>query len=337
MGEVTGIEWTDHSWSPWEGCQQIGPGCDNCYAMVLNRRWAAKGSAPEGGWAKGEAPNWGPRAPRRRASEASWAKVRGWDRAARKAGVRRTVFPSVCDPFDNAVDPAWRADFFDLIRATPNLVWLLLTKRIGVVERLLAAEGLDLPPNAALGATIVNQEEADRDVPTFLGAASRLKPAFTFLSVEPMLGPVDLDRLRPDATMSMNGLTGEGRHLLGFTARVPGVDWVICGGESGAGARPMHPDWARGLRDQCAAAGTAFLFKQWGEWLPAVQDDDGARAYMSPDDGGDDARFAGFGRRAVRHLGGGQSAWRVGKKAAGRLLAGVLHDARPAALTGEVV
>ena len=154
---------------------------------------------------------------------------------------------SLADVFDNAVDPTWREDLFSLIEATPNLDWLLLTKRIGNVWNMLPVPfDFDrLYPNVWIGATIVNQAEADRDIPKLLEVPARVR----FLSMEPLLGPVDLGAACRRAGLHL----GEA------------LDWVIVGGESGPGARPMHPAWATSLRDQCQNAGVPFL-SQWGEW-----------------------------------------------------------------------
>ena len=306
MAENTKIEWTDHTFNPWEGCQKVGPGCDHCYAETRNARFGG-----------GVAVNWGPGAPRRRTSVANWQLPLKWDKLSeqwvRNGGPRTRVFcASLADVFDNAVDPAWRADLFALIRSTPNLDWLLLTKRIGNAHQMIGealiklgtrpggAGPTSLLPswpwlNVWIGATVVNREEMLRD-------AVKLKatPATVhFWSVEPMLG--DLGELP--------------RELL--------PDWVICGGESGPGARPMHPDWARSLRDQCAAAGVPFLFKQWGEWLPVeVPSDEECYA-----EDGSERQMEGSIR--VQRIVGHQDMARVGKKAAGRLLDGRTHDGVP--------
>jgi protein gp37 len=246
MTENTKIEWADHTFNPWDGCQNVGPGCDHCYAEARNARFAG-----------GTAVNWGPGAPRRRTSTANWKKPIAWNAAAAEFmavhGRRQRVFcASLADVFDNAVDPTWRTGLAHLMQATPNLDWLLLTKRIGNVGPMLTAMFLDgAPPNVWLGATIVNQEEADRDIPKLLQVAVDTK----FLSMEPLLGAVDLTPMFEHRAEQWND---------------NGVDWVIVGGESGPGARPMHPHWARDLRIQCAAAGVPFLFKQWGEWLPGA-------------------------------------------------------------------
>ena len=258
MAENTKIEWTDHTFNPWEGCQKVGPGCDHCYAETRNARFAG-----------GTAINWGPGAPRRRTSASNWALPKRWnaqsDTFMAQHGRRQRVFcASLADVFDNAVDPQWRADLFALIAATPNLDWLLLTKRIGNVRGMLAelAHGNDpdlslldmMPlPNVWLGATVVNQEEADRDIPKLLAVPA----AKRFLSIEPMLGPMLLpfERMRE---WNRIALMNQQEHA------VLRIDWVIVGGESGPGARPMSPDWARSIRDQCEEAGVALFVKQMG-------------------------------------------------------------------------
>lgn len=247
MAETTAISWCDSTWSPWEGCTKVSLGCDHCYAASMND-WLRKGE------------NWGPGAPRREYSAEHWAKPLKWNARAAKDGTRPRVFPSVCDPFDNEVGKGRRQDFFRLIRATPNLTWLLLTKRIGNAERMIEEAICDMEiaddptyvpwpwPNIWLGATVVNQEEADRDIDKLLEVPARVR----FLSIEPMLAPINLNAWL---------LAEHGRRLIGAQ---PGIGWVIVGGESGRGARPMHPNWARLLRNQCAAAGVPFFFKQWG-------------------------------------------------------------------------
>ncbi|KVP40889.1 phage Gp37/Gp68 family protein [Burkholderia ubonensis] len=308
MSENTTIEWCDHTFNPWEGCQKVGPGCDHCYAETRNARFGG-----------GTAINWGPGAPRRRTSPANWRKPLAWNRTA---GVfyaqhrrRQRVFcASLADVFDNAVDPAWRRDLFALIASTPNLDWLLLTKRIGNVAEMLRGIGVDrLPANVWLGATVVNQAEADRDIPKLLAVPARVR----FLSMEPLLGPVDLCRA----------------HIA--QVKLPRVDWVIVGGESGRGARPMHPAWAADLRDQCARAGVPFLFKQHGEWAPGSGDFGAGRFETAAI--ARDGRVAPGGHRVEDYPAGAASGdgWamvhRAGKRAAGRLLDGRTHDEFPEA------
>lgn len=257
MSENSKIEWTDHTFNPWEGCQKVGPGCDHCYAETHNARFAG-----------GTAVNWGPGAPRRRTSASNWELPKRWNAQAEafmnQHGRRQRVFcASLADVFDNAVDPQWRADLFALIAATPNLDWLLLTKRIGNVGNMLPVpfDFDKIYPNVWLGATITSQAEADRDIPKLLALDARVR----FLSMEPLLGPVSFD-----------GMFANPHDMRDGTNMLEALDWVIVGGESGHGARPMHPDWARSLRDQCAVAGVPFLFKQWGSWTLHEVDEAGA-------------------------------------------------------------
>ena len=248
MAENTKIEWADHTFSPWTGCTKVSPACDHCYAE---------------GWAKRSGHvKWGSGQPRRRTSDANWRMPLKWNREAERTGVRPRVFcASLADVFDNEVDPAWRNDLFDLIDATRNLDWLLLTKRIGNAARMLPsntshtdADGFaELYPHVWLGVTVVNQEEADRDIPKLLAVPA----AKRFLSIEPMLGPVDLNYVRQRIQAQRSQLA---RAINGETW----LDWVIVGSESGPGARrdPNMVSWVASLRDQCVDAGVAFLWKQ---------------------------------------------------------------------------
>ena len=242
---------------------------------------------------------------------------------------RRRVFcASLADVFDNEVPVEWRADLFDLIAKTPNLDWLLVTKRIGNVGRMIPdCWSVMMPPNLWLGITVVNQYEADRDVPKLL----QLKASVRFLSVEPLLGPVSF-RWMPawpenKANRALNPAGGTD-HLDGLRR----LNWVIVGGESGPKARPMHPQWVRDIRDQCEAAGVPFLFKQWGEFANA----EAARvplntAYESKA-GGWVSKTGTFllGEAAFPSRAEDLHVFRVGKKAAGRLLDGRTHDGFPA-------
>lgn len=288
MAENSKIEWTDHTFNPWTGCTKVSPGCDHCYAE---------------GWAKRSGTvRWGAGEPRRRTTEANWRLPLKWNAQAEREGRRFRVFcSSLADVFDNSVPPEWRRDLFDLISDSPSLDWLLLTKRIGNAPAMIdaaAAEGAILPTfNVWLGATVVNQEEADRDIPKLLAVPARVR----FLSIEPMLGPIDL-RIPYEWPFK------------------PDLHWVICGGESGPGARPMHPDWARSLRDQCKAAGVPFLFKQWGEHAPTTRTMAEVAASKQKH------VVVPFSEKWAYPAG---IVDRVGKKAAGRLLDGVQHDGFP--------
>ncbi|WP_322038215.1 phage Gp37/Gp68 family protein [Burkholderia cenocepacia] len=317
MSENSKIEWTDSTFNPWEGCQKVSPGCDHCYAEARNARFGG-----------GTAVNWGPGAPRRRTSTANWRKPLQWNRDGTFYAIhgrRRRVFcASLADVFDNGVDPAWRADLFRLIAETANLDWLLLTKRIGNVTTMLRHIGVErLPDNVWLGATIVNQAEADRDIPKLLAVPARVR----FLSMEPLLGPVDLTSI-PWGGLRVSALQG-------WSSPEHGLHWVIVGGESGHGARPMHPDWTRSLRDQCAAAGVPFLFKQHGEWAPGSGDFGAGRVETAAI--ALDGRVAAGGYRVDDYPRGATSSdgWsmvhRAGKRIAGRLLDGRTHDEFPEA------
>lgn len=274
MAENSKIEWTDHTFNPWTGCTKVSPGCDHCYA----ESWAKRSGTVR--WGAGE--------PRRRTTESNWRLPRKWNAQAEREGRRFRVFcSSLADVFDNAVPPEWRMDLFSLIADTPHLDWLLLTKRIGNVMPMCSNDSLMfnlIGSRVWLGSTIVNREEMLRDGPKLKAVPAHV----TFWSVEPMLGP------------------------LGHIPFDLMPDWVIVGGESGHGARPMSPDWVREVRDQCARFGSKFLFKQWGEWLPMLGQVEGVEVrgekVSTPD--------------------GWVMGW-AGKKSAGRLLDGIEHNGFP--------
>jgi protein gp37 len=339
VGVDTAIEWADHTFNPWTGCTRVSPGCDHCYAATMAKRNpAAFGS-------------WEPGAPRKRTSATNWEQPRRWNRAAEREGRRMRVFcASMADVFDNQVPEEWRADLWALIDETPHLDWLLLTKRPqNIMPMMIAARRAVLRsptvaeefvthpwPNVWFGTTVENQAEADRRIPELLAVPA----AKRFLSCEPLLGPVSFrwakwdDWREPDGTKRARVNQYDG---------IRGIHWVIAGGESGTGARPMHPDWARTLRDQCAAAGVPFFFKQWGEWRE-FPTPDGSIEGVEDESEEADAIYAravnpGFVTRDgdfIRHRedlpGDGTPCRlmeRVGKKAAGRLLDGREHSEVP--------
>jgi len=288
MAENSKIEWTDHTFNPWTGCAKVSPGCAHCYAE---------------GWAKRSGiVQWGPGKPRRRTSVAKWREPLKWNatqfaecmacrcRREFKPGlceccdgnqfrpVRPRVFcASLADWLDDEAPIEWLADLLLLIHQTPNLDWLLLSKRPqnfqdrikGVLQTGVYSEHTDgwlsewrhgskLPANVWIGTTVEDQTRADERIPELLKIPARVR----FLSCEPLLGPVDL-QLEADPPRN----TGLPRCR---------VDWVIAGGESGPGDRPMHPDWARSLRDQCQAAGVPYFMKQMGgirKPFPAIPED----------------------------------------------------------------
>lgn len=223
MSAVTNIEWTDSTFNAWIGCAKVGPGCDNCYAEALDARYRWGGAA-----------HWGHGVPRRLASPPMWKLPLTWNRLAREKGAPWRVFcSSMADVFDNEVPDGWRVALFDVVRETTALTWQVLTKRIGNARRMLPADWGDAGwDNVWLGATVVNQEEVDRDVPKLRAIPARLR----FLSVEPILEAVTLD--------------------------LRGVGWVIVGGESGPGRREARVEWIRSVADQCSAAGVPVFVKQ---------------------------------------------------------------------------
>ncbi|WP_313033453.1 phage Gp37/Gp68 family protein [Stenotrophomonas acidaminiphila] len=357
MADQTHIEWCDSTFNPWIGCTKVSPACDHCYAAVSTPARTCNIA-------------WGAGQPRRRTSPANWKLPLRWNarpflecpachwrgeaKGAHWGGTgcprcsgqpqpaRRRVFcASLADVFDNEVDPQWRAALFALIQATPNLDWLLLTKRIGNAHQMIGesliriAGGTDLLPswpwpNVWLGATIATQAEADRDIPKLLAVPAAVR----FLSMEPLLGSVDMSGALLEAVPRSEWIgdppaTLQRREAPGtpLRRRLPGIDWVIVGGESGPNARPMHPDWARSLRDQCAAARVPFLFKQWGEWAPFER----PRGFDWKHPGGDFATWDGEKFRPFYpNLHELVSMRRIGKKAAGRMLDGQEHSEFPA-------
>ncbi len=328
MADATAIEWADSTFNPWMGCTKVSPACDDCYAERDTRRFGRVQ------WGAGQprvrtgVDNW--RRPVRWNDKPIIECMGcGWRGESRAAGVRmnppgfhppvlsaricptceqpllkearRRVFcASLADWLDNEVPIEWFVDLLDMIRRTPNLDWMLLSKRIGNwrgrIERAYQwcearvnlaggetfekAKALALwldawlcgecPPNVWIGATVVNQDEADRDIPKLLRVPARIR----FVSIEPMLGCIDLNALPDlcgDPSWDSSALHGVRECVFGAVVSresIPKLHWVICGGESGPHARPMHPDWVRSLRDQCTGAGVPFLFKQWGEWAP---------------------------------------------------------------------
>jgi protein gp37 len=334
MGDTTKIEWADHTFNPWSGCSKVSAGCAHCYAAALPPKMR-RGA------------EWGEGRERVLAGEAYWRQPLAWARKAAAEGVRRRVFcASVADVFEDRPDlDPWRIRLWGLIDRTPHLDWLLLTKRPARMASWAAEHGW--PVNAWAGVSVESQAAADERIPDLI----RVPAPVRFLSCEPLLGPIHLDLrarwfgggcrggcLEADLYDSTDGAERCRRcqHPQAGGVRAP-VDWIIVGGESGRHARPMHPDWARSLRNRAAAAGVAFLFKQWGEWAPV--DDIEANGtdwpgMTNPDraDGGVREHFwrdSWVRQRSPVELhgrvGGDTSVLRVGKKAAGRLLDGVEH------------
>lgn len=299
MSEQTGISWTDHTFNPWWGCVKVSPACTNCYAERDSKRYGFK--------------IWGQDSERRFFGDKHWAEPLLWDRKAEKAAVRRRVFcASMADVFEDRPDLVpHRERLFRLIDATPNLDWLLLTKRPENIVRLwpgLVAQpgALGCWSNLWLGVTAENQEYADKRIHPLLSVPAVVH----FLSYEPALGPLDLAGYGWLSCVHESG-TQQDDHF----SCSPIIDLVIAGGESGGNARPSHPDWFRSVRDQCVAAGVSFHFKQWGEYADPYQ-----ISHAGYDDVVMNERAAYVGDAPM---------WRVGKKSAGRLLDGRVWDEMP--------
>jgi len=261
MGE-TKIEWTTtrladgtvlpgYSFNPWWGCTKVSQGCKHCYAETLVHRW-------------GKNDLWGPQGTRRRTSDANWRQPLKWEKQAAADGVRRRVFcASMADVFeDNPGVEDWRHDLYDLIESTPNLIWLLLTKRPENVLRMTGRWNMGyrtMPDNVWIGTSVEDNNTAESRIPHLLQVPARVR----FLSVEPLLESIHLAPWLHPARMGWNGPLD------------PFVNWVIVGGESGPGARPMKEAWVRSIQQQCADAHVPFFFKQicdqYGRKIPYEQ------------------------------------------------------------------
>jgi len=300
MAEATKISWATSTFNPVRGCVEVSPACDHCYAREMAKRNPAILGV------------WGHAGTRVVAAVRQWQEPLKWDAAAGKAGERRRVFcASLADIFedwpgrmvDSQGNVLWfkdericsagkltprllpgdrpatmddaRGALFTLIQNTPNLDWLLLTKRPENVEPILrritdTVEGREtslwaiLPTlkNVWIGTTVENQEQAEKRIPIL----NNIPAAVRFLSVEPMLGPIDLTQLRHNE-YQWNVLSGEISYLgvgTGPNKPTQAVQWLICGGESGPNARPFKVEWARSLREQCRKGGVPFFLKQLG-------------------------------------------------------------------------
>lgn len=333
MAENSAIEWTDHTFNPWLGCVKVSDGCKHCYAETLmDKRYGRV--------------KWGPTGERVRTSPANWRKPYQWDKQAKAEGRRYRVFcASLADVFEAKPDQQgdlnrWRTDLGVMIENTPHLDWLLLTKRPENVNHL-AQYMFDggLPSNVWIGTSVENQEQADKRIPELL----KIPAAVRFLSCEPLLGKILLDdgcnswlSCRSDSPEYPEDDSNYEECCESYAvggSHFHGIDWVIVGGESGPHARPMHPDWARAIRDQCQEAGVPFFFKQWGAYEPVTPLYEGRDDEM--EDGRGDLVCMSSGGYVYQDYDGQPSdpnSWlmeRVGKKAAGRILDGRTWDEFP--------
>ena len=368
MTSLTRIEWTDATWNPIAGCNVVSPGCTNCYAMRQAHRLASNPATP----------HYHGTTQMTRGGPVWTGKIGIAPEAVLTAPLRRkkptTYFVnSMSDLFHEGVPDAVVDRVFAVMALCPQHRFQILTKR---PDRMRAyVSGLndawhgnsdlfadrfntamdwnyawindidEMPwplPNVWLGTSVEDQRRADERIPHLLATPAAVR----FVSAEPLLGPVDLRRIRYGETgtrridaLDLRGIrSGTAWHGETLPPELPRrvLDWVIVGGESGHGARPMHPDWARALRDQCQAAGTAYFFKQWGAWGEAHPVRAGtagrfAIASMSAD--------SAFWRswvtetdqypRQINLFGGATVLEHVGKRAAGRMLDGRTWDEVP--------
>ncbi|MFJ1653456.1 phage Gp37/Gp68 family protein [Streptomyces sp. NPDC088337] len=352
MATNTSIEWADKTWSPLIGCERVSPGCDSCYAINTAR---IREGNPHPKIAAAFAGT-----TQRTAAGIDWSgrvnlltdrltEPLHWKKA------RKVFVNSLSDLFHDQVPDDFIARVWAVMAATTHHTYQVLTKRHARMRALLrsddfrrlvkdqyAALKLDglIPKaplvinvwplrNVHLGVSVEDQQWANIRVPVLLDTPAAVR----FLSCEPLLGPVDLSRLRPHVC---------GRGPGGVCERwIHGIDWVIVGGESGPRARPMHPDWARSLRDQSVAAGVPFFFKQHGEWVPLgplygdlEETDDGHLEAVALEvvEGKRVIQLESDGYIAEGHQPSDSRTWlmaRVGKRAAGRVLDGRTHDAYP--------
>ncbi len=357
MADKTGIAWADATINPAYGCSPVSPACDNCYAARMAGRLGAltEGTHKDGQWT-GKINLF----PGRMEQALRWRKP------------RRIFVGSMTDLFHKAIPDEFLDRVFASMAVAPQHTFVLLTKRpermlgylrytarqffIAVEASRLYAHRVKQAPfvhesgpsmlwplaNIILMATIEDQPRADERMPHLMELAGM--GWRTGVSVEPMLGPVDLEQVQVEGGTihALSGRIGvDGRGM----AQCGKLSWIICGGESGPDARPMHPDWARGVRDQCAAAGVPYFFKQWGEWgelsreqEEAITKDASPLSYMPNEPirrrwHGKVVTFEYTKERFKRIYAFdnsfGLNMAYVGKHAAGRLLDGVEHNAFP--------
>lgn len=242
MADTTAIAWTTHTFNPWLGCTKVSPGCANCYAETIVKT-------------KMGGNLWGPKGNRRVTSADYWKKPTRWNRDAKDAGEKARVFCGSmmdwCEDHPTANEA--RPKLFAIIRETPWLDWQLLTKRPENLTRFLPNDwSVANYPNVWLGTSVEDQKRADLRIPILLATPAHVH----FLSVEPQLEDVSLIKWLDNVTYS------DTNELMRINDFEPDIQWVIVGGESGPGHRPMDHAWARRLRDECAAADVAFFFKQ---------------------------------------------------------------------------
>ena len=316
MGDKSKIEWTDATWNPIRGCSRVSEGCRNCYAESVAARLSNPGQAYEGlATMTTSGPRWTGKV--QMVPEHLEDPIR-WKRP------RRIFVNSMSDLFHPNVTITQMTDIFEVMAKAPQHVFQVLTKRpdlmmqyvnaeigVGVAYRLGKQKEPGFWPlkNVWLGVSVEDQRTAEERIPLLL----RTTAAKRFISAEPLLGPINLYNIFGGERSILSCESYCSNDGCGWPACIGNeLHWCIVGGESGHGARPMHPQWARELRDQCRESGIQFFFKQWGEFEPSHLLDTGIVAVHGK----------GIGHQAVMK--------RVGKKAAGRLLDGVEHNEMPA-------
>lgn len=354
--ENSHIEWTDHTWNPWIGCTKVDALCAHCYAEARDIRFADGAHWGKGAPRQRTAPgNW--REPYRwnRTHTDALAEYREYlaeqdvtHSVARKEPKSPRVFcASLADWLDDEVPIAWLLDMLRVVHDCRNLTWLLLTKRPenwaprieAVLKAIESSDGWDADPlhpllplrnwladwfvlrkapdHVWMGTSVGDQKSADTRIPILLSIPAKVR----FLSCEPLLGPVELSLALQGWDVRPTQPNGDPEQF-----ETPIIDWVIVGGESGANARPMHPNWVRDIRAQCYTAGVKFFFKQWGEWAPAEQTDKTVSVELAQPSDIKNPAWHQFDATELRHR---QLMARVGKKAAGRTLDGKLWDEIP--------
>ena len=346
MADGTKIEWADATVNYVNGCSLASPGCTNCYAMRLAGTRLKHHPTRAGLTQDTKAgPVWTGEV---RENPAALEQALRWKKP------RAIFWNAHGDLFHENVPDEWIDKQFAAMALTPQHRHMVLTKRSARMREYFARnteqmwteqdpwvritrwmEEFDfsitdhswrLPlPNVWLGVSVEDQRRADERIPDLLETPATIR----FISAEPLLGPVDLEHIEYYPGFLKNALTGKEQG--GHCPDGPGLDWVIVGGESGPNARPMHPDWARSLRDQCADAGVPFLFKQWGNWHPS-RDHDDVGCSASPPAIHVSGRFETRPTEVLELLlePGWEPVCLLGKKRAGRLLDGIQHDGVPA-------
>lgn len=237
MGDATGIEWTERTWNPWHGCTKVSPGCDNCYMFREKKQY-------------GQDPEMVVRSKTKFFDPLKWAR----------AGVESAlVFTCSWSDFFHKAGDEWRREAWEIIKATPQFTYQILTKRPSRIVRHLPADWGAGYPNVWLGTSAESHEWAERRIPLLLD----IPAAVHFVSAEPLLDSINFQELCTAPGHTLDALSGRGTDDRGVYAR-RALKWVIVGGESGPGARPMDEEWARWIKDGCEATGVAFFLKQLG-------------------------------------------------------------------------